>query len=324
MFGASKLANGIYYDHGSHYKSEDLIELEYFQQLASALRTHFISNKNFDKIPDIIIFSCVKDENTPQTLNNNVKLGRILLIVSCENGYNSKNISKSYDMILQSYLEKDDFLNNIYPMPIGIPNYNFFRQKLEKFLTKKDNQNNKDIALFYSGNLNKNRIKFFSQYYSINIIRKIYIVLLFKLKFKSLLKKQLKLLRLNYNEQNKNVILFNSEFHSGLSKNDYLDYLSRAKYTLCPQGFSSYETFRHYEQAAFGSFSIVQKLPKNWIYNNFPCIKIKSWKNLHYKLLNRKNFNGNEYQLSVNWYLNTIDPIGASNKIFNMYLNSKK
>ena len=222
MIGAKKLKKEIYYDLGSYYESKELIELDYFVEVAKSL-INFYLKKNKKKFPlEIIIFSTTSNLDMPLTrlnYSNNCssRKKKILFIISCENGYDSKKISKHYDIIFQSYLEKNDIKNNIFPLPVGIPNFKVFHKKQKKiFLEKK-------FSLFFSGNLNRYRVDLFSEIFFVNILMKNFIKLLILFKLNKILGFVIKKITFKSYSRN-NKIFFTNQFNSGLDKKTYLEY----------------------------------------------------------------------------------------------------
>ena len=312
MIGAKKLKKAIYYDLGSCYESKELIELDYFIEVGNSL-INFYSKNDKKKLPlEIIIFSSISNLDMPLTRLNyssscSSRKKKILFIISCENGYDSRKISKYYDVIFQSYLEKNDIKNNIFPIPVGIPNFKVLNNK------KKKNLLEKKFRFFFLENLNKQKVVLFSEIFSLNILLKNIIKLMIKCKLNKILGFVIKKISLNYYDSNKKIF-FTNQFNSGLGKIKYLEYLSKSKFALCPKGFLSTETFRHYEAAAFGAIAISQKLPNNWIYKKFPYIQVRKWNKLDLLIKKHKRLNSKR---SFNWYMNTIDPRGASKNLLN-------
>ena len=225
MLGLKKLQKGIYYDIGSYYDSKELVELEYFIKLATCLRKKFNNLKgSYSILPDIIIFSCISNKNKPRSFvrikNKSSQKKYFLFIISCERGYDSSKVSQYYDVVYQAYLRRNNLTKNIYPLPVGIPNFNFFQKKIYSLSSQKK------IKLFFSGNLNKNRVDLFSKLYSVGIVKKIYIKILIFLKLRIFLKKEIEKTRIKKNIKD-NIIFFNNNFNTGLKKTQFLIYFSK-------------------------------------------------------------------------------------------------
>lgn len=78
-----------------------------------------------------------------------------------------------------------------------------------------------------------------------------------------------------------NYIKFTSGFNGqggGLNYNEYIKLLTNSKIILCPKGYLSSETFRHYEAIKSGSIVITERLPKTYFYKNAPYIEVNNWK----------------------------------------------
>lgn len=70
------------------------------------------------------------------------------------------------------------------------------------------------------------------------------------------------------------------EFAQGLDRSTYGMMLRNCKIALCPPGWKSAETYRHFEAMRAGCIVISGPLPDTRIYRNSPIICLDSWKNL--------------------------------------------
>lgn len=140
----------------------------------------------------------------------------------------------------------------------------------------------KKYNVFFSGNLNRNRISMFAALNS-------------KMSWWQRLlqpfyggKGGTRLLKLVYggkdfdisDEVQNSVLRFNNGFNTGLTKDEYARITANSKIILSPRGFSSTECFRIYESMRQGAVVINEKLPNVPHYHNIPIVQIKSWKHI--------------------------------------------
>lgn len=127
-----------------------------------------------------------------------------------------------------------------------------------------------------------------------------------------------KLLNLNNLSDKNNIFLFSKQFKAGLTYVEYFDYLLQSKFILCPKGFYSPETFRHFEALHTGGIVISEKMPQVSIYKNNPFITYKDYSELK-KIFNQ--IQKNEFDLDslrerhAIFYKNRFTTEAISNRI---------
>jgi hypothetical protein len=75
-------------------------------------------------------------------------------------------------------------------------------------------------------------------------------------------------------------IAFTEWFGKGLAPDEYAGVLANTKIALCPPGFVSHETIRHWEAMRLGCVVISAPLPPNLFYKDSPIIQLEDWSKL--------------------------------------------
>jgi hypothetical protein len=78
----------------------------------------------------------------------------------------------------------------------------------------------------------------------------------------------------------RSYIKITPRFRSGLNPHAYGELLHKSKIALCPGGWLSQETFRHYEAMRAGCIVISGPLPETRLYKGSPIICVNSWDHL--------------------------------------------
>ncbi|MEO7098024.1 MAG: hypothetical protein ABI162_01590 [Luteolibacter sp.] len=76
------------------------------------------------------------------------------------------------------------------------------------------------------------------------------------------------------------LVSFTEWFGKGLAPDEYAKILSQTKIALCPPGFESSETIRHWEAMRLGCVVISAPLPPNRFYKGSPIIELQDWSEL--------------------------------------------
>lgn len=177
---------------------------------------------------------------------------------------------------------------NLSPYPLGLPS------KTPLFPIKLVSERKCDV--FYSGNLNKNRLSFYAAInkYERNIIKRLAGCLLISLA--ALLSKSEKqrnnalrikslIFRLNCHKFDKIIpqsyIRFTRAFYLGLAVEDYAKMLADSKIILSPKGFFNTECYRFYEALRQGCIVVTEPLPKTSpFYDNRYYVEVENWDNI--------------------------------------------
>lgn len=75
-------------------------------------------------------------------------------------------------------------------------------------------------------------------------------------------------------------IRFTNAFGAGMAPEEYARTLANSKIALCPPGFVSQETIRHWEAMRLGCIVISGPLPPNRFYRGSPIIQLRNWADL--------------------------------------------
>ncbi len=201
----------------------------------------------------------------------------ILIWLSDESSQLPPDIFRKFQFILKSYHLPSDTPPNVHPFPLCGSN-SVIRTPPTQFSSRK-------TTVFFSGNLNKNRAELF-----------------YRLKFPSLqsfsfpnssfllgaLSALTKKLTWNTNLSSSipgSYLAFTKSFRSGLSETEYASKLSDTQICLCPKGFHTTETIRHFEAMRLGCVILSSPLPPSPFYNGSPILEIPNWRNLRTSII---------------------------------------
>ena len=84
----------------------------------------------------------------------------------------------------------------------------------------------------------------------------------------------------------KSAIRFTGGFAQGYPPGEFASRLADARIAICPPGFTSPETIRHFEAMSMGCVVISAPLPRNLFYRGSPVIELENWQLLHPFILN--------------------------------------
>lgn len=157
--------------------------------------------------------------------------------------------------------------------------------------------------VFFSGNLNPNRVDFYSNLLGFGI-NHIHPKILVNRLTRKIIFKTKHLHDLSYKFKN-SMIIFNDGFKKGLNPSLYGQILSDTKIVLSPKGFHSAECFRTYEAMRAGCIVISEKLPNNYLYESSPIIQVDNWRNIRNvieQLLSDPENMQALSRMSVDWY----------------------
>lgn len=253
IFGYEK----VYFDPASDFKFDKINEREYLNELFLELKAE--QGEDFAKYNYYTLFS-----TNPLVNHYSASLphkNKVLFWFSEESGNFPTQLANQYFIIFKSYIQKENI--NVYSNPLGYVNE--FKEQREK------KAKGRDINIFFSGNLNSNRrllhqFLFFRKFKMLKFLKVLPNKILVRL-FK-------RLGNVNLNRKNC-IFLFSKAFKSGLVYSDYYQYLLRTKFILCPKGFHSNETFRHFEALHTGGVIISETMPDVPIYKGAPFITYK-------------------------------------------------
>lgn len=177
-----------------------------------------------------------------------------------------------YRWVFRSYLNHHDPASRVHPFPIGYQNAVGLANPIP-FEHRK-------VSVFFSGNLNRNRVDLYRQFRPIPFLPK-----------RNLQSRHMKELVLrfihravpqrNFNHRFPGSILsFTEGFMQGLPQDHYAKTLANTRIAICPPGFVSNETIRHWEAMKMGCVIITSPLPSNRFYRGSPMIVLQKWADL--------------------------------------------
>ncbi|MFU8894413.1 MAG: hypothetical protein ACNA8L_12385, partial [Luteolibacter sp.] len=133
--------------------------------------------------------------------------------------------------------------------------------------------------VFFSGCLNRNRLSWFSALAarSNRSQDRMYSRIGGEIRRRLLLKRGVH--RVLDDRFQSSYIRFTQGFSQGLAAIEYAAMLANTKIAVCPPGFVSHETIRHWEAMRLGCVIISGQLPPNRFYRGSPIIQISNWAN---------------------------------------------
>ena len=197
---------------------------------------------------------------------------RVLIIVGDEKEVFPVENFLSYRAIFRSYGNPSRELSNVHAFPVGY----FDAAGTEETVPF----NERTHSFFFSGYLNRNRVDLYKQFRTISWLP--------KRNLKNRLIKELarRAVEKLCPERNFNDVFpgarvgFTEWFGKGLDPAVYARTLASSKIALCPAGFVSSETIRHWEAMRLGCVVISTPLPPNRYYKNSPIIELQDWSEL--------------------------------------------
>lgn len=239
----------------------------------------------------------------------------------------AEKVMKSFLYIFKTHLRyQTDKYKNLASYPLGLPS------DTPLLPIKKISDRKYDV--FYSGNLNNNRLVFYESLLSYQshgikwtVARIIICILKILCKYVKIKNIELKLksliFRINcYNFDNifpKSYIRFTRAFQAGLNIDDYAKKLSESKIVLSPKGFFNTECFRLYEALRQGCIVITEPQPKkSRFYDKSRYIEIDKWDNigdLISKLLKDNDKLQSMSDVGVKYFNDCLSPKGVAHYV---------
>lgn len=185
-----------------------------------------------------------------------------------------EDFSSRFKLVLKSYWPLESGVRNIMPFPLCGAS--------EVLKTKPIEWSCRGTQVFFTGNLNANRVDFFRQF---NILRNLppwdlsfywqrraYWEMVARWPFS---------FRRDFSGIFSNsLIRFTQAFGSGMAPHIYAWNLANSKIAICPPGFTSAETIRHFEAMRLGCVVVSCQLPQNPFYAKSPIVILKEWRSL--------------------------------------------
>jgi hypothetical protein len=268
-----------------------LLEATYLVRFFESLREHM--GESFEQFRFLII-------------NKNSRWSRIdlpirgkdvvLLWLGDEEGTIPHELSGDFQLILKSYWPISESVGNMHPFPLCGSS-----AVLEKDPVPFEERK---TGVFFSGNLNANRVDFYRQFFPWGGFPPGNLPLLArKLIARGLGTRPGRLLPRDFSASfPDSVIRFTGGFAQGYPPGEFASRLADARIALCPPGFTSHETIRHFEAMSQGCVVLSAKLPTNVLYRASPVIEIVKWSSLHSVLADMLNHPSRLAEISQSTY----------------------
>lgn len=229
----------------------------------------------------------------------------VLIVLGDNSGRHYLDHFKNIRIVFKVHLT--EIHGHVFPVPLGYTNMHL-HGCTEPIL-------NRPLNVFFSGNINANRVdlwrslRFKNPIPKHNIksrwIRRGIVYTIRKLKLKSIFN----------NVFPDSQINFTQGFASGLDAETYTRCLAETKISLSPAGFGSAECFRHFEALRSGNIVISAPLPDNWYFKGSPIIQISSWSSLR-NIVN--SLLSDSYKIEqlqdecINWWKDVCSPLAVA------------
>lgn len=286
------------------FQFEELKEYEYYSKILLYLSERL--GKKFNDFKFIIyskIAQKIEVEDSPLLIND-VNERTILFLISDETGKIPTQLA-SKAKIAFKVLIKQNSIDNVHYFPLGYANG--VQQTIIPI-------NNRNINVFFIGQLGRSRIKLYKYFANKNYIPDDLLLL-----FKKYIKKDFN----NYFD--KSFIKFTTNFGEGLNLEQYNYMLNNSKIVICPYGAVTEETFRHYEAMRAGCVVVTLKMPDVFPYKDSPLVQINSWYDLNStinKLLKNPTLIDEIHNKTLNWWNQKCSEESVANYVYEKIIES--
>jgi hypothetical protein len=244
----------------------------------------------------------------------------VLLWLGDEEGTIPHELSGDFRLILKSYWPISESVGNMHPFPLCGSS-----AVLEKDPVPFEERK---TGVFFSGNLNANRVDFYRQFIPWGGFPQGNLSLLArKLIARGLGTRPGRLLPRDFSASfPDSVIRFTRGFAQGYPPGEFAARLADARIALCPPGFTSHETIRHFEAMSQGCVVVSAILPTNVLYRASPVIEIEKWSTLHSVLADMLNHPSRLAEISQStyrWWNRVLSPEAMAFRIANLLIDNK-
>lgn len=195
---------------------------------------------------------------------------RILIVIADEREVFPCEEFLSYRLVFRAYGNPQAGSPKIHPFPVGY----FNAAGLAESIPFHD----RTTSVFFSGYLNRNRVDLLKQFRRIpwlpkkNLPRNKYVRELARRAVEKLVPER------SFSDLIPGAnFAFTKWFAKGLPPEEYARVLSNTRIAICPPGFESHETIRHWEAMRLGCVVISAPLPLNRYYKDSPIIQLEDW-----------------------------------------------
>jgi hypothetical protein len=223
---------------------------------------------------------------------------RVLIVIADEREVFPCHEFLSYKAVFRAYGAPADPDLPIHPFPVGYHSAVGQADPVEF--------DRRNISAFFSGYLNRNRLDLYKQFSPQwwlprrNLPRNKYVREIARRAVERLTRR-----RDFPDAVPGGKIAFTEWFGKGLPPDEYAKTLANTRIAICPPGFESHETIRHWEAMRLGCVVISAPLPPNRFYQDSPIIQLNDWSDLRPVL---EDFLSNpdkllrQHQATVDWW----------------------
>ncbi len=198
---------------------------------------------------------------------------RVLIVIADEREVFPCEEFLSYRAVFRSYGAPEGGASGVHVFPVGYLNAAGLAETVPF--------DQREITAFFSGYLNRNRLDLYKQFRPVwwlpnrNVATNRYVREVARRAIEKLTKER------NFPDAIPGGrVTFTEWFGKGLAPDEYARTLADTKIALCPPGFDSHETIRHWEAMRLGCVVISAPLPPNRFYKGSPILQLKDWSEL--------------------------------------------
>lgn len=198
---------------------------------------------------------------------------RVLIVIADECEVFPCEEFRSYHAVFRSYGAPSGGESRIHAFPVGYLNAAGLAEPVDF--------ERRTITAFFSGYLNRNRLDLYKQFRPVwwlpkkNLSTNRYVREVGRRAIEKLTRE-----RSFPDAIPGGHIAFTEWFGKGLAPYEYARTLADTKIALCPPGFKSHETIRHWEAMRLGCVIISAPLPPNRFYRDSPIFQLEDWSEL--------------------------------------------
>ena len=245
------------------HEYEELLEREYINSLFHHLSAEM--GRSFEEV-QFVVWSHLGPDGMPKAITRDNGRRKVVLYLSDESGSVPYQLTKHASAVFKCYLPREFPEQQIFAMPLG-----YVAGLPESDPIGMDRRRHN---VFFSGCVQKNRLAMASTLYQLATGH-------VSLTDGEALGEFHRTGDVDLSRAFPNsYIHFTSKFGSGLNGIEYAATLEQSKIALCPPGWKSNETFRHFEAMRAGCVVVSSPLPATRLYRGAPFVILDSWAEL--------------------------------------------
>lgn len=223
---------------------------------------------------------------------------RVLIVIADEREVFPCEEFQSYRAVFRAYGAPAGGASGVHAFPVGYLNAAGLAESVDF--------DGRRITAFFSGYLNRNRLDLYKQFRPVwwlpkrNLSKNKYVREVARRAVEKLTKE-----RSFPDAIPGGQVAFTQWFGKGLAPEEYARTLADTKIALCPPGFESHETIRHWEAMRLGCVVISAPLPPNRFYKDSPILQLEDWSELKptlARLLENPDELRHRHQATVDWW----------------------